>query len=322
MIEIFGPTYKYSGEILDQPEVIYINDHHYNEDTDHFPVKFLLENSACDPQQHLLVFDHLGHDDVLAQYPHVNFPVYLATEVLSFCQHDIQPNWANKTHCFNFMINKPRFNRISLLRFVEEHRLINRCHTLPWQYSEYSTIPVTDYRLGEEVSLQKGIKNRHYTNALTYQKLLKSTVFEPTCVSLITEPCWFEREVMITEKTIMAMYSGTLPIWVGGWRLPDCLRELGFDVFDDIVDHSYSTLPAPQDRIDQALQSNFKLLSDFEMVSEFVSKNYHRLQHNLDLIKQNVFLNLLRQQVKIMPQLQQIADRWGLNQTVLTVDKV
>ena len=58
MIEILGPTYRYQGEILTKPEVIYINDHHYNENDNDFQVRLLLENSACDPQQHLLVFDH------------------------------------------------------------------------------------------------------------------------------------------------------------------------------------------------------------------------------------------------------------------------
>jgi hypothetical protein len=311
MIEILGPTYRYQGEILTQPEVIYINDHHYNEDDNDFQVRLLLENSACDPQQHLLVFDHFGHDDVLAQYPHVDLPVYLAADVVSFCQQDIVPDWTNKTHCFNFMINKPRPNRIRLLEFVEQNNLINRLHTLPWQSSDWPSIPVTNYVLGEEVPMQRGIKNRNYSNALTYQKLLQRTVFEPTCVSLITEPCYVEREIMITEKTLMSIYAGTLPIWIGGWRIPDAMRDLGFDVFDDVIDHSYSTLQDPADRLDQALIKNINLLRNFEMVSKFVKQNIHRLQHNLELVKQNVFLNMINQKLQAMPQLHPIAAMYG-----------
>jgi hypothetical protein len=311
MIEILGPTYRYQGEILTRPEVIYINDHHYNEDDKDFQVRHLLENSACDPQQHLLVFDHFGHDDVLSKYPHVDLPVYLAADVVSFGQQGIIPDWNLKTHCFNFMINKPRQNRIRLLDFVEQNNLTHRLHTLPWQSSDWPSIPTTNYLLGEEEAMQRGVKNRHYSNAMTYQKLLQRTVFEPTCVSLITEPCYIEREVMITEKTLMAMYGGTLPIWVGGWRIPDAMRDLGFDVFDDVIDHRYSTLPDPADRLDQALTKNIDLLRDFETVSKFIKQNIPRLQHNLELIKQNVFLNMINEKLKDWPQLHAIVAMYG-----------
>lgn len=308
MLRILGPTYRYTGERIHN-EIVYIDDHCYDEASQSFPVKQLLVNN---PGNHLLVFDHLGHDDVLAEYPHVMLPVYLAAEVEEFNRQKIQPNWSNKTHCFNFMINKPRLNRIRLLEYVEREQLINRLHALPWRHSDYASIPVTDYRIGEEVVLDQGVKNRHYPNALTYQQLLQRQVFEPTCVSLITEPCYLEREIMITEKTVMAMYAGTLPVWVGGWRLPDAMRDLGFDVFDDIVDHSYSTLADPVDRLDQALKLNQRLLTDFDLVQDVIAANQHRLQHNVDLLEQNVFLDLVKKQVQDQPELRGVAELWSL----------
>jgi hypothetical protein len=160
--------------------------------------------------------------------------------------------------------------------------------------------------------MDQGVKNRHYPNALTYQQLLQCRVFEPTCVSLITEPCYLEREIMITEKTIMAVYAGTLPVWVGGWRLPDAMRDLGFDVFDDIVDHSYSTLADPVARLDQALIKNQHLLTDFTLVRDFITANQSRLQHNVDLVEQNVFLDLVKKQVQGQPELREIAELWSL----------
>ena len=309
MLRIPGPTYRYTGERIHN-EIVYIDDHCYDETSQSFPVKQLLVNN---PGDHLLVFDHLGHDDVLAEYPHVIMPVYLAAEVEEFKRQKIQPNWNNKTHCFNFMINKPRLNRIRLLEYVEQHQLTNRLYALPWRHSDYASIPVTDYRIGEEVVMDQGVKNRNYPNALTYQQLLQRQVFEPTCVSLITEPCYLEREIMITEKTVMAMYAGTLPVWVGGWRLPDAMRDLGFDVFDDIVDHSYSTLADPVDRLDQALKLNQRLLTDFDLVRDVIAANQHRLQHNMDLLEQNVFLDLVKKQVQDRPELRGVAKLWSLN---------
>lgn len=308
MLRIKGPAYRYQGETTTE-DIIYIDDHCYDEQRHEFPVQRLLEASEGRP---LLVFDHLGHDDVLACWPHVHLPVYLAAEVEGFRQQKIQCDWQHKTHCFNFMINKPRPNRIQLLDWVERHKLSNRLHALPWTVSNWPSISVTDFRVGNEVQLEQGIRNGKYSNATTYQKALQKTVFEPTCVSVITEPCYYERESMITEKTVMAMYAGTVPIWAGGWRLPDVMRDLGFDVFDDVVDHSYSALDDPQQRFERAMILNQHLLVDFDAVHAVIQNNQSRLQHNVDLLERNVFLEMVDRQVQLDPRLGKVARLWGL----------
>lgn len=309
MLRIKGPAYRYQGETTSE-DIIYIDDHCYDEQRHEFPVQHLLEASGGQP---LLVFDHLGHDDVLARWPHIHLPVYLAAEVESFRRQNIQCDWQHKTHCFNFMINKPRPNRIQLLNWIEQHQLTNRLHALPWTASQWPSIPVTDFRVGNEVQLEQGIRNGSYSNATTYQTVLQKAVFEPTCVSVITEPCYYERESMITEKTVMAIYAGTLPLWAGGWRLPDVMRDLGFDVFDDVIDHSYSDLDDPQQRFEQAMTCNQHLLQDFDTVKLIVQQNQSRLQHNLDLLQSNVFLAMVYQQVQQDPRLDKIAKFWGLD---------
>ena len=67
------------------------------------------------------------------------------------------------------------------------------------------------------------------------------------------------------------------------------MREQGFDVFDDIVDHSYQNLLDPYDRVYAAVDRNLSLLQDFNRASEFIANNQDRLQHNLDLVKTNKF---------------------------------
>lgn len=94
--------------------------------------------------------------------------------------------------------------------------------------------------------------------------------------------------------------------------MPDAMRDLGFDMFDDIVDHSYSTLADPVDRLDQALLRNQHLLTDFDLTNNFIAHNHHRLQHNVDLVEQNVFLDLVKKQVQGRPQLRGIAELWSL----------
>lgn len=297
MIEIHGPTYKYKGERLEKPEIIWINDHCYNEDDQCFHVERLLEAGPCDPQLHTLVFDHILHDDELSDYNIMYFPIFLASECQEFIDQDIQPFWDIKTRIFNFSINKPRIHRKFLLEEIERLGLTSYRHTLAWQHNPVNSIPVTDYKFGPETAMAQGIKNGNFKNAETYDKLLKKNVFEPSCISIITEPCFYEREALITEKTFMAIMGGTLPIWFGGWKNAQSLKKYGFDVFDDIVDHSYETLEDPRERCVQALERNLHLF-DLEKMQKIIKDNRHRLQHNVDLLMSNPFLQECFTQVR------------------------
>jgi hypothetical protein len=311
MIEIFGPKYRFNGEVLTDPEIIYINDHHYDEENQCFHVEKLLKNSACDPQKHLLVFDHINHEDELNNYNHICLPIFLAAEVQEFIDQKIQPDWSQKSKIFNFMINKPRLNREFLLIMIEHFKLDNYSHSLAWkkinfnkrtlkasmQNALYSsmvdratgTIPVTDYAFGPEIALEHGVKNGNFKNAETYNQLLRTAVFEPSCISLITEPSFLEKETLHTEKTVMAFYGGTLPIWVGGWKLAKYARSMGFDVFDDIIDHSYEDFDDPWDRCYYAIEKNLQLLTNFDCAKQAINENQDRLRKNVKLLETNPF---------------------------------
>jgi hypothetical protein len=319
MIEIFGPTYRYNGEILTEPEIIYVSDHHYDEENHCFHVKTLLENSTCDPMQHLVVFDHINHDDELAEYNILCMPIFLATEAKEFETRNIQPNWNNKHYAFNFMINKPRLNREFLLVLIKHFGLDNYTYSLCWKKTNINRykmlantnsdlykqiinntqvdIPEKSYAFGHEVFLDQGLQSGRTKNGENYVGLLKDTLFEPSCVSLITEPSFYERETLKTEKTIMAIYGGTLPIWVGGWAIPESMRRLGFDVFDDIVDHSYERMVDPWDRAYYAVEKNLHLLRDVDRTRKFIQNNRARFQHNLDLVHRNVFMEDLVEKI-------------------------
>ena len=94
---------------------------------------------------------------------------------------------------------------------------------------------------------------------------------------------------MHTEKTLMSIYSATLPIWVGGWRLASTLRDMGFDVFDDVVDHSYETFEDPWDRAYYAIEKNIDLLRNFKRAESCIRYNRKRFRKNIQLIEQNPF---------------------------------
>ena len=297
MIELQGPTYKYNGERLEKPEIIFVNDHCFDEEDQCFHLKKLLDNSICDPKSHTVIFDHILHDDALAEYNLIYFPIFLASECQEFIEQDIQPFWEIKTRIFNFSINKPRIHRKFLLEEIERLGLTSYRHSLAWKHNPVNNIPVTDFSFGSEIKNDLGIRNGSFKNAETYHKLLKNIVYQQTCISIITEPCFYEREALITEKTFMAFMGGTIPIWFGGWKNAQAIAALGFDVFEDIVDHSYETLEDPYDRCTQSLERNLHLF-DLEKMQKIIADNRHRLQHNVDLLMSNPFLQECFTQVR------------------------
>jgi hypothetical protein len=107
---------------------------------------------------------------------------------------------------------------------------------------------------------------------------------------------------MITEKTVMAIFGGTIPIWVGGYFIADSMRNLGFDVFDDLIDHSYQQEITPFDRCYQAINKNLSVLQDSVLLRQFFENNQHRFQHNLNLLSKEKVLNrLCQQEIKKIP---------------------
>lgn len=296
MYIIHGPTWQYQGQRLQQPTTIVVQDHH---DSEHgYELQKLLDASVCDLSQHLLVFDHVNKQDEFVQVPHVCLPLLLVTETQEFNRENIQTAWQPRTQAFNFMINKPRPNRQILLDMIQDLGLVSYKHSLAWQHN-FGAIPCTDYRFGDEIRLERGTLNGSHTNASTYHCLLKSAVFEGTCVSLITEPCYHGRETMITEKTLMAIWAGTVPIWVGGWRCADFMKRMGFDVFDDVIDHGYQAFSDPAERCRQAILRNQAILRQPIPMAQYAL----RLIRNLNLLRKNVWLESLRLTLQTHPEL-------------------
>jgi hypothetical protein len=79
------------------------------------------------------------------------------------------------------------------------------------------------------------------------------------------------------------------------------MKSLGFDVFDDIIDHSYQYMPDPLDRCYYAVKLNLELLQNFDLARSLIEKNQLRLEHNLNLLKENVFLTDCIDKVKKYP---------------------
>lgn len=96
------------------------------------------------------------------------------------------------------------------------------------------------------------------TNEENFIRLSRS-VYGDCDINVVTESLYKQRPGIITEKSLFAWLAYQVPIIIGYQGIVSHARQLGFDLFDDLVDHSYDQLP-DQARVTAAIELNRKLL--------------------------------------------------------------
>lgn len=205
----------------------------------------------------------------------------------------------------NFIINKKQINRFLLLKFVEMFEL--KC-SYTWSgigvNFDLSKVLEDIPKLGLDQKQLRSFFSPVSTKAnwINYPKQIykESNVspcgpqwvwnhgldhmFLSSAISLITEPVRHQKAMHFSEKTVYAMLGLTMPIWVGGYAQAQEWKKLGFDVFDDIIDHSYQFAETLIERCYLAIKLNLKVLTDLDLVSSLRYKVKNRLLANQQLI--------------------------------------
>jgi len=116
-----------------------------------------------------------------------------------------------------------------------------------------------------------------------------STYYRDTFVEIITETSYTEACYNLTEKTLNSIYGCCFPILLCSQGSVQFLRDMGIDVFDDIVDHSYDSIADPTDRLYHAVVDNIRLLTDLEFVKNQWKSNRSRFVNNIDFVKDKMY---------------------------------
>ena len=280
-----------------------------------------------------IVNDHLSTPPYHNPIPFYGLPLFaekdtrIVTDQLEF------DNNLSTSHCFNFMINKKQINRFLCIKFVEHFNLTNFDYT--WsaadQNFDMSDIlkeldalgprsPLDDktrsailapIKLKErfiEFSQEQGIKSKsaiknYGGNAWTWKNGLND-LFLKSSISLITESLRFQQATAFTEKTLYSVLGLTFPIWIGGYNQATEWKRLGFDTFDDIIDHSYQSYNTLIERCYYAFANNLELLTNKSKSAELRATHQERLFKNRDLLLKNQLGNFVDQEInKCSPEL-------------------
>lgn len=84
-------------------------------------------------------------------------------------------------------------------------------------------------------------------------------VYGSAAVNIVTETQYDHRPGVICEKTLFAMVARQVPILIGYPGIVADCKDIGFDMFEDVVDTSYDFLPNDQ-RVEQAILRNQDLI--------------------------------------------------------------
>ena len=118
---------------------------------------------------------------------------------------------------------------------------------------------------------QKPIDDAHHKLGTTH------SAWSDTCLNLVNESTVKPR-IFLTEKTWKPIWSGQIFMILGNAGIVAELRRLGFDVFDDIIDHAYDSEPEARSRLNM-LHAELDRLANPDLF-EITMKLKHRKYEN------------------------------------------
>jgi hypothetical protein len=116
---------------------------------------------------------------------------------------------------------------------------------------------------------------------MTFKDLhsINHVAYRNSYINIITETRVINDVILLTEKTWKPIASGQLFFLIGCQNSIAYLRNLGVDVFDDIIDHSYDSDPDPARRVDLMHVSLAKLMQqDLADIYNLTQDRRHRNQ--------------------------------------------
>jgi len=122
-----------------------------------------------------------------------------------------------------------------------------------------------------------------YSNFDNFFKLLP--LYTSTVIEIITESTALENTPQLNEKFVHCVIGRCFPIVIGTFKNVEIYREMGYDMFDDIIDHSYDYETNPFYRMKMAIDANIDILTNKELAVSLYYKHKERLNKNVEHYK-------------------------------------
>lgn len=276
-------------------------------------------------QPKYVVSDHWATVDLPGQTVHCA-PLWL-TDQLELFNH-VTFDDPTTLHTFNFMINKKQVNRHLCLKLVELFKLTDYDYTWSGITSDFDMSDIiNELNLLEDSSPVNSAQRsfmltpvdikpkfiefpgnsfgtyaviNYGGNRWTWDNGL-AKLFLTSAISLITESVKFEKGAVFTEKTAYSVLGLSLPIWIGGYQQATQWKHMGFDIFEDIIDHSYQNYSTLFERCYYAFADNIELLTNKERTKKLRLELMPRLEKNRNLLLNHQLTRYCKQEISTWP---------------------
>lgn len=229
---------------------------------------------TSDPCDYLLS-DCVTDDQTFQIYP----------EVFGTYAHSFEYESRPPTKKFNCFINRGCGFRQSWFYFFVRLDLLDHGHISFWcedRFKQFSS--ATDFSeylfetYNKEMFFNEHEQMRGKIPYKNFDIPLEDAIIESER-SLVIETYFTDKEVCYTEKTWRAIQLPRPMLVFGSQHAIKHLRQWGFDVFDEVIDHSYDNEPDPRVRQQLILQQLVKPINYDPVLFE------QKAQHNRNLLK-------------------------------------
>ena len=221
--------------------------------------------------------DHITKPVVVLHwdFSHTSYHPYHLIYSNIVSRHDVVDLVSSRKYSVSCVNGKPRVSRIYNILKLTEYDFYNEVFVTWRQITE--TNPVPDWDL-KEISMSD-LSQEQWQRFWKLQTSLPNTPIlteELACASigpgftdaylnLVTESSC-ETDGFLTEKIYKPLRAGQLFIVQAPPGTIAYLRSLGFDVFDDYIDHSYDQISDWRDRVDSSLEALSKIYNNIEHI--------------------------------------------------------
>lgn len=208
----------------------------------------------------------------------------------------------------------PRQSRINLVSYLlgsdlEKYGIISfgdtiKCDTwlqrVSWPLTKQQEITIKPklmkgYEKSKILDLTVSLKNVNdiysagFTdNATNFDQSLRH-LYRNCFIEIVSETACNILYMGVSEKFLNSVYGCNFPIVIGSVGLVEFLSQMGFDMFDDIINHDYSQIQDPLDRICSAIDLNYELLTDSSRIQKLWRNSQHRFEQNINFARYNMY---------------------------------
>jgi len=269
-----------------------------------------IRNVLADCAAPLAVSDHYGSIEQ-TNVPVLCFPAWISVLTSFFNKDKHAPDFEQTNYCANFTANKKQLNRFLMIKLIGWFNItsvdytwsgagdtvnlkdaLDETNDMPADILDYLCAPITNIkpRFFEHPQARHDshrldiADTRHGRFSVGFWELWFRQMYTNTAVSLIAEDLRLHRAALFTEKTVWSVMAQTFPIWIGGYKQAQAWKDMGFDIFEDVIDHGYQDRPSLIERCYAAFELNLEILANLDLAAQLRLKHRQRLINNRDRV--------------------------------------